>query len=1130
MKNANKFGILKAKQSKIVYIMKASLFLSFLFIGASFTVESYSQKTFFTLNTENSTIKEVFNEIEATSEYIFFYLDNTLDLNRKVSVKVRNQQVERVLDQVFKGTNNQYHIADRQIIISKKDAPPIASVSPEQAQTRTITGKVSDALGPVVGANIIVKGTTNGTITDLEGNFSLSNVPNNAVLQVTYIGYLPQEISITNQTRLNIVLKEDTQTLDELVVIGYGYVKKSDLTGSVSSVKSEDLNKSATYSPVAALQGRAAGVQVVLESGSPDASAAIKIRGVGTMNDANPLYVVDGFPMSDIDYLNTNDIESIEILKDASATAIYGSRGANGVVLISTKKGKTGPLRVNVNAYYGFENLAKTPEMLNSKQYAELSNVAAENAGAAPIYSSTSNLPYDTDWLDAVSRTGQFQNYNVSFSGGGERISSMLSVNYYNRKGIIKSTDYSRISFTQNTTMKVTSFLNLSASFSGTFNKNKRLDPTSIFLSSLIAPPDIPVIDPSTEYYAGISKIRLANPAGRIARNNSNNRRNFLIGNFNADLTIIPELIFSSRFGIRYNGTYNDSYTPIYYETMDNSESVNTVGRSTSRSTDWTWENILTFHKTFNKAHDLTVMGAVSAREYSSDDFSATKQNIPVDGSAFWYFDSATDNPQAEGNGASLAMLSYLGRINYNLLDRYLITASIRADGSSRFTSGNRWGYFPSGAFAWKLSEEPFFKNWKQDWLNSVKVRVGYGEIGNERIRSYYPYLTPISQRYYYTIGASQVRVNGSAPSGIGNPDAKWETSTQFNVGVDLMFLQGKLNFTADYYIRKTEDILLSQQIPRLSGFGTMVRNVGGMENRGFEFTIGYKDKKGDFGYSVNANMAFVKNEVTNLGTSASLVQGFAYDYALIDFQGAFGNIIRSEVGRPYGQFYGYVTDGIFQSQEEINAYVKDGKLIQPNAKPGDFKFKDLNNNGSIDTNDMEFIGNPIPDLTYGLSLDFDYKNFDLSMLFQGTVGNDIYNASKYYFMRFDARQNARTDIIKDSWRTDNPTNKQPIVTSELARNTRNFRNSDYYVEDGSYLRLKNIQLGYNFKPNLGRGIKPSIRVYIAAQNLFTITGYSGYEPEVAGITSNDAQSSISVDRGQYPQARSFMLGTVINF
>ncbi|MDR2919001.1 MAG: TonB-dependent receptor [Tannerella sp.] len=1075
----------------------------------------FSQEMKVSMATQSTSVKDILQEIEEQTDYLFLYNKDEIDLNRNASVNAKNREVSDLLTELFANMDIRYSMVGNNIILMKKN-----QVITQQTM-RQITGRVIDKQGePLPGANVMEKGTTNGIITDIDGRFTL-NVNQGAVLAISYIGFLTMEVTVGNQASITIELTEDTKALDEVVVIGYGVVKKSDLTGAVSSVKSEDINKIATNSPLAALQGRAAGVHVVLGSGSPDATAKIQIRGVGTPNDASPLYVVDGFPMSDIDYLNPNDIESMEILKDASATAIYGSRGANGVVLITTKKGQSGPLRVNISAYYGFENMAKKASMLNSTQYAELSNEASLNAGMDPLYSSTTNLAYNTDWYDMISQTGQFQNYNINFSGGGERLSSMLSVNYYKREGIIKSTDYDRLTFTQNTSLKVTPFFNLSSSLSGAFNKYRRLDATSIFLSSLIAPPDIPVIDPETNYYSGISKIRLENPAGKIARNNSKNRRQFLIGNFNADLTILPELIFSSRFGIRYTGTYNSNFSPVFYETMDNSNAVNTVSRNTSKKIDWTWENILTFHKNFNKIHDLTVMGAMSAREYSYDYFQATKQNVTIEDPEYWYFDSATDNPQASGEGESLAMLSYLGRINYNLLDRYLLTVSIRADGSSRFIDSNRWGYFPSGAFAWKLSEESFFKNWNPTWLNSAKIRVGYGEIGNENINSYYPYLTPIQQRQYYTIGTSQIRVNGSSPSGIGNSDAKWETSSQFNVGVDLMFLQGKLNLTADYYIRKTDDILLSQQIPRISGFGTMVRNVGGMENKGFEFAIGFKDKKGDFSYGINANMALVKNKVTSLGTSSSLVSNFAYDYALIDFQGAFGNIIRSEVGRPYGQFYGYVTDGIFQTQEEINQYAKDGKLIQPNAQPGDFKFKDLNGNGEIDTNDMDFIGNPIPDVTYGLSFDATYKKFDLSLLFQGVMGNDVYNAAKYYFMRFDAKQNVRTDYLKEYWHGAGTSNSQPIVTRDLTRNTRNYQNSDYYVEDGSYLRLKNIQLGYTFTPNLGQGLRPSIRLYISTQNLFTITNYSGFEPEV---------SEISVDRGQYPQARSFMAGTVINF
>ena len=1100
---------------RAINIMKLTVLMLTVCLSQVFAA-TYAQTAKLTVSAKNETLENVLKQIEKQSEYLFFYNLEEINKNTKISINKEDANIYDVLNLISNNTGLRYAIKDRHIVLYKAEIP-----SSQQTGKRTISGIIRDVSGPVIGVNILEEGTSNGTISDLNGKFTLE-VSENAVLKFTYVGYLPQEVKIGNQKSLDIMMREDAQTLDELVVVGYGSVKKSDLTGSVSSVKAEDITKIATSSPVAALQGRAAGVSVSLGSGSPDATASIQIRGVGTPNDSSPLYVVDGFPMSDINHLSPNDIESIEILKDASACAIYGSRGANGVVVITTKKGSKKAATLKYDGYYGIERLASKPTMLNSSQYAELSNLAYTNAGEDPLYSSTTNMPYNTDWYDAVSHLGQFQNYNISMTGGGEKVQSVFSANYYKREGIVKSTDFDRISLNQNNVFKATSFLKFETSLSVAMTDHKRLDPTSIFLSSLIAPPDIPVIDPETNYYTGIRKMRLENPAGRIARNNGKNKRLYFVGNFSADLNLTKDLVFTSRYGVKVRNNHDSDFVPVFYETADNSTLMNTVSRKTSRTIDWTWENMLTYHHNFNNKHDLTVMGAMSARNYTNDAYEVTKQNVPIESDEFWYFDSATENPLAKGDGAELTMLSYLGRVNYNLLDRYLITASFRADGSSRFMKNNRWGYFPSAALAWKLSEESFFKNWEQNALSGVKVRAGYGAIGNENITSYYPYLTPISQQQYYTLGQNQDRINGSLPSGIGNVDAKWETSTQLNFGVDLSLLNNRLSVTADYYIRKTEDILLTQQIPNISGFSSMVRNVGGMQNKGFEFSLGFKGSKGDFSYSVNGNFALVSNEVTSLGTSKALVASFPYDYSLIDLQGALGNIIRSEVGKPYGQFYGYVTDGIFQNQAEIDAYVKDGNLIQPDAKPGDRKFKDLNNNGKIDDGDMDFIGNPIPDVTYGLSFDASYKNFDLSLLFQGVAGNEIYNAAKYYYMRFDGKQNVRQEYLDDYWRGENTSNVQSIPTKDLTRNSRNFRNSDYYVENGSYLRLKNIQLGYTFSPRLAEGFKPSIRLYISAQNLFTISGYSGFDPEVA--------TDLSVDRGQYPQAQSFMIGTVINF
>ncbi|MDR2497289.1 MAG: TonB-dependent receptor [Tannerellaceae bacterium] len=1110
---------LNSVNKQIKRVMKLILVFMIACLGIQAQAEDYSQQTRITLDMQNKTVREVLDEIERVSDLAFFYRSNIIDESRRLNISVQNQTIDKVLDMLLSQTGNSYTIKERQVYIDRKASPASATAAPQQSR-RTVAGIVVDANNEtVIGANIIEMGTTNGTVTGTDGRFSLS-VGNNAKLQVSYIGYITQEIAVGSRTNLRIVLADDSQALEEVIVIGYGTIKKSDLTGAVASVKSEDLNKMATSSPVQALQGRAAGVMVIQDSGQPDAIATIKIRGIGTTNNADPLFVVDGFPMDDINFLSPSDIESLEILKDASACAIYGSRGANGVVLVTTKKGKAGALKVSVNAYYGIENLANKPSMLNSSQYAALSNEAYVNNNEAPLYANTSNLP-TTDWYKEVSRTGAVRNYNLSLSGGGDNMTSMFSANYFKRNGIIRSTDFDRISMSQNNNMKVGNILKFTTSISAAFSANKRMDPTSIFLSSLIAPPDVPVWNNDTDYYAGISKIRLANPVGRIARNNAQNRNMNLVGNFSVDLNITSDLVFTSRFGIRYDGTYNSGFTPVYYETMDNSELTSTVSRSTQRYIEWTWENIATWHKTFGKVHDLTVMAAMSARERNRDSFRATKQNVPIESEQFWYFDSATDNPQANGDGSSLSMLSYLGRINYNILNRYLITASVRHDGSSRFLGKNRWGTFPSFSVAWKLSEESFFKSLDIAWLTSLKVRAGYGELGNENIRSYYPYLTPIAQRHYYTTGAAQTRVNGAGLSGIGNAAAQWETSTQTNVGVDLALMDNRLNAVFDYFVRKTDNILLSQQIPQISGSGSIVRNVGGIENRGFELTLSWRDSKGPFSYNVSGNISPIKNKITNLGTSAALVSSFDYDYVLIDFQGALGNILRSEVGLPFRQFYGYQTDGIFQSQAEVDAHAKDGKPIQADAKTGDFRFKDNNDNGRIDDGDMTFIGNPVPDFTYGFSFDASYGRFDLNMLWQGVQGNDVYNAAKYYFMRFDARHNVRVEYLDSYWKSDRTDAAQPIVTRDLTRNTRNYRNSDLYVEDGSYLRLKTLQLGYNLSLNLSRSFKTSMRLYLSAQNLLTLTKYSGFEPEV---------SDIAVDRGQYPQSRSYMLGTVINF
>lgn len=985
----------------------------------------------------------------------------------------------------------------------------------EQQQTKKhITGVVSDVNGPIIGASVIEKGTQNGITTDFDGKFEL-DVKTGSTVVVSFVGYTTSTFTVGSRNSYKIVLEEDSKVLDEMIVVGYGTMKKSDLTGSVSSVKAEDLNRTPTSDPASALQGRAAGVVVSLSSGSPDASTSIQIRGIGTMNNSSPLYVVDGFPMSDINHLAPSDIESMEILKDASACAIYGSRGANGVVVITTKKGKSGNVKVSFNAYYGIEALAKTPEMMNSAEYLAVRKDAYAASGDKYYTSGDETGKVYTNWWDEVSRNGQYQNYNLSVSGGSDKVQSVMNVTYYQRDGIVRSSDFDRINVSSNTTAQVTKWLKLSSSMTySVANSNGGMDATNTMMTALIAPPNVDVWDKNTDYYSGLLDVRLENPAGRIYRNNGTNRMQNFVANFSADVKLYKDLVFTSRFGIKQRNNTNKSYTPIYYETSSISSPKTTIRNGVNQMTDWTWENQLTYHHNWAKKHDFTAMVATSARDFKSTNISGTKDNLPGDQEYYWYFDSASDNPQVSGGGNELSMLSFLGRINYNYADRYLLTASMRADGSSRFNKNNRWGYFPSAALGWKVSEEAFFEGAKEV-MNTFKFRAGYGQIGNENISSYYPYITPIAMRRYYTVGASQDRVNGAGPSAIGNTNAKWETSSQFNVGVDLGFLKNRLNATIDFYIRETNDILMNQSIPNLSGFSSMVRNVGGMKNTGLELTASWKGGKGDFSYNINGNVAFVKNEVTDMGTSKILDSQIPYDYALINLQGALGYFIRSEVGQPYNQFYGFVTDGIFQSESEVQ------QSVQPDAKPGDFRFKDLNGDGKINDDDRQYIGNAIPTATYGLSFDARYKNWDVNMLFAGVAGNDIFNASKYYFERSDGSFNTTKHYYNSYWREDRKNNSVPALTHDASRNTRNYRASDYYIENGSYIRLKNLQLGYTFKPTIG-GTKVNIRVYAAANNLFTITGYSGFDPEVA--------TDLHVDRGQYPQARSFQVGTSINF
>ena len=715
-------------------IMRLSVLLILIASIQVIAEPGYSQNARLSFKMEDVTVKEVLEKIELNSEFYFLYSSKMIDVNRKVNIQARNDKIKPILASLFKDNNVEYHIIDRQIILSPSGLmkSEVVEKIKQQQQQIEVSGTVRDAQSgdPLPGVNIVIEGTTQGTTTDMDGNYTIETPPD-ATLLFSFVGYQQKSVKVQGREEIDVSLRQSVTELEEVVAIGYGTQRKSDLTGAVASVSSEELTKMATTSSAEALQGQVAGVSVTRESGMPGSSTSINIRGIGTTNNTSPLYVVDGLPTDNIDYLNPEDIQSMEILKDASATAIYGSRGANGVILITTKEGEEGVLEFNFKAYYGLERLENKPNMLNAQQYATLSNTAYENAGEDPIYSNPGNLDYNTNWYDKVSRLGTVQNYNLSVSGGKEQLTSFLSANYYSREGIIKTTDFERLSLNQKSQIQITDFFNIETVFRGVFGTNHSINPTTIFLSSLIAPPDVPIIDPETDYYTGISKIRLANPMGRLARNNSESKRNDLIGNVKANLSITDNLEFQSKFGLNYRTHLNSNFIPSYFETADISSTLNEVSRFTSKMTDWTWDNTLTYDNTFNEVHDLTVMGTVSAREFFYENINASKQNVPIEQERFWYLGAATENPQTNGDANSLSMLSYLGRINYSFDNRYLLTLSLRADGSSRFLSDNKWGIFPSGAFAWKISEEDFFNF---EMISNAKLRLGYGAVGNKNI------------------------------------------------------------------------------------------------------------------------------------------------------------------------------------------------------------------------------------------------------------------------------------------------------------------------------------------------------------------------------------------------------------
>lgn len=1099
---------------QIFRIMRISTFLLMVCVFCSYAGNAHSQNAKVSIRMNNVKLDKILNEIENQTDYLFIY-NNQVDINKITSVKVKNEAVAQVLDKILSGTGINYELEGTHIILTTEAIKDLHA----QQQAKTVTGTVTDVSGePIIGANIRIKGTTTGTITDIDGNFSIEAEPQ-SVIEVSYIGYLTQETVINNQKSIRFLLKEDTKTLDEVVVIGYGVQKKADLTGSVANINTEKLNTQSNANIGQALQGKIAGVDIVSQGGAPGSGTRIMVRGIGTLNNASPLYIVDGMYMNSIDHINPNDIASIDVLKDASSAAIYGSRAANGVIIVTTKEGSNteGKPIIDLSVNLGISTASKFLDMLDAKGWAEVTTIARQAIGKPALDMATdlANKP-DNDWQDIMFRPALMQNYNLSVKGGGKYSTYYTGLGYFNQDGIVKGTNYQRYNIQSKNDYKRGIFsagTNLIISFSHDKPLHQELRGGMIG-TILQSVPTLEKYDDTREGgYGGTygDVVNIPHPLAIIDDN--------IMGRYNENVKIFANLYAQIELfkGLKYklNLTPDFSFERYknYLNKYDFGLATNSITQLTERQRrrrNILVENLLTFDRTFGE-HKISALAGYTYQDSRFRHIQAYGEGLPQ---GLEEIDAATTNRSNEGNSWRSVLTSILGRVFYSYQNKYLFTATIRRDGSSKFGKNNRYGYFPSFSLGWNVAEEKFMEN--VHWLDQLKLRGGYGVLGNQEIDNY-QYSSTITTGINYPDGNGGL-LQGAFPKNFANPDIKWEETAMTNVGIDFMAFNNRLSLTADYYVKNTKDILLTVPIPISSGGANdPIRNAGKIRNNGFEFNLGWMDQPNpDISYGINLIGSFNKNKVIAMGSESGSIKGGSTNQ----------NITTSETkaGYPIGGYWLISTAGYFNSQEEVDAYAKDGKKIQPAAEPGDIKFVDANNDGVINDDDRVFQGSPFPDFTFALNGNMRYKNFDLSIGLQGVLGNKIYNATRQTLEDVTKGSNFLASCL-DYWTPENKNASHPRLTwDDPNRNTR--AESDRYLENGSYLRLRSVQLGYTFPQTWFKGAIQHARVYINAENLFTITSYSGYSPDVNADNANYR----GFDNFIYPTNRTFMLGLNVTF
>ncbi|MEO0898659.1 MAG: TonB-dependent receptor [Bacteroidota bacterium] len=970
-----------------------------------------------------------------------------------------------------------------------------------------VSGTITDLDGtPLVGVSVFYQSSTEGILSNGDGTYTIDLPARADSLIFSYLGYKKEErwISAANSAiTLDVQLSPQALSTDEVVVVGYGVQRKSDLTGSISSVDAEEIQRIPTPNLGQALQGKVAGVQITPSSGAPGAGAIIRIRGVGTLNNASPLFVVDGMLTDNIDFLNLNDVSSVEVLKDASATAIYGSRGANGVIIISTNKGTAGPTQFSVNSYYGIQEITNFIDLTNAQEYAILSNELAMNDGRPEVFEDPLIFGEGTNWQDEIYQRAPIQNYQIAANGGNEKVNFNISADFFSQEGIIKGSKYDRATLRINNQYKLTKNIRLGHNLAFSYIANENA--AGVVGNAYRSDPTVPVVDSLGNFGNTSVRASTANPVAQIEFNNNFGRALRSLGNVYLEMDFLKDFTFRSNLGLDGEAFQTKNFTPVFFVSSIQQNDTNVISVGAGYNGSLLWENTLTYSKEWEK-HRLNVLGGVTAQSFRSENLGGSRRNVAEEDANFYFLSSGQLNGQTNFNSAfEWAMLSYLARVNYTFDNRYLFTASFRADGSSRFGVNNRYGYFPSFAAGWNIHEERFFSN--VPFINRLKLRASWGQIGNDKIGAYAG-IPQVDRGLGAVFGPGEILNIGASIINLSNPDIRWEETSQTDIGIELGAFEDKLLVEVDYYSRVTNDILVSVPIPDYVGSRSdPVINAARVLNRGWDVNLNWRHQIGDFVYGIGGVASTVYNEVLALGEGREEILGGG-----LGVGGLLGT--RTVVGQPIGAFYGYQVAGVFQNEEELSTLPSVGI-----EQPGDLRFVDVNDDGEITPDDRTFLGSPIPNFVYGFNLRLGFKGLELTADFNGQSGNKLINAKQ--MARFGTPNFER--VYLDRWNGEGSSNTEPRVTN----GGHNYEVSDRFIYDGSFMRLRNLQLSYQLPAKASRAIRFSnIRLFINGTNLITWTNYPGYTPEI----SSGSVISVGIDNGQYPIAKVFTSGIQANF